>query len=813
MKKSMIRYTLSLAFMTIFIVVSFAQPLREVPYEAMVKAADESYLTGDYFNAIEWYEKAYKEQKDKDFAIKIAESYMNLRDFKRASSWYDRVISRDRTDSYGKYKLEYGRVLKIMGEYSKSYEVLNEFVNESEDIERKKQAVLLINGIAKSSEFSDNVDVIIAPLASTVNSPSSEAGPRSLGADVYFSSLNRKDELVYNSKLEGETHFKIYSASPDEKKGGFGKSAALNEEINREGYHTGNPSFNSDGTKMYFTRTLIEDNVILESKIYVSERNGSDWGPSEEVDGGVNGEYLLKYPAVGELFGKNVLFFASNMEGGFGGYDLYYAESKGNGMYGTPINLGESINTSYDEVTPFYKDGDFYFSTEGFPGYGSMDIFKTTWDGSSWSEVTNMGSGYNTSYDDMYYTLDEAGLQGFIVSNRPSDKKRSVMSKTCCDDIFAVNIKEVVIDLLAKVTDGKNPLKEAEIKLIDLSKGEDKEGPQFKSNFTSNDFNFALLEDKPYRIVVTRKGYYPDSLEFNTVGILDDFTVERTIALKIIPPPPPPPTEETVTISTNEPIRMNNIYYDFDSDVILQSAEVDLYYIMELMNKYPDMVIELSSHTDSKGVSKYNEELSQRRANSAKSFLTNKGIDQARIQAVGYGENVILNRCVNGVRCSDDEHRFNRRTEFKIISGPKTIEVKKQKTIVTPGGGLPMNYDVDAYSFPSHSSIESKKKAILSFKNNDYQIGELKLGETVDMEFEFINIGDEDLIIEIVTACHCTAFEYSKEPVKPNGKAIIYVAFNSEAKGKTGTFREVVNIICNTENVVEEAVFNVTVIE
>ena len=138
-------------------------------------------------------------------------------------------------------------------------------------------------------------------------------------------------------------------------------------------------------------------------------------------------------------------------------------------------------------------------------------------------------------------------------------------------------------------------------------------------------------------------------------------------------------------MTINQPIRLNNIYYDFDDDKILPDAEQDLNTLHDLLIEYPDMIIELSSHTDSQGRGSYNEDLSQRRAESATDWLLDKGIDKKRIKPVGYGESVILNKCKNGVKCTDDEHRENRRTEFKIIAGPQTIEIKKQVKKTTTG--------------------------------------------------------------------------------------------------------------------------------
>lgn len=803
--KSLTRNIFTIIGFICFSTALLAQPLREVTYEMMLQTADESYAINDYYNAAEWYENAYKEQRDKDIAIKVAECQFEMRDYKRAVSWYKRVVDRDKQGFYKDYKLEYGKALKMQGEYSDAYRILGEFIAETEDDSRRKEAALIANGIVKSSEFEENVDAIIKPVHRNVNSPSSESGPINFENKLYYSSLNRKDEIVYNDKLEGQYHFKIYTSEINDK-GVYDKGSLLGEEINREGYHTGNPSFSDDGLVMYFTRMLIEDGEVLEAKVHYAKKNGNNWGAAYEI-GGDLANYNVKHAVVGELYGKDVIFFTADLEGGFGGFDIYYSESNGPYEFSTPINLGETINTPYDEITPFYREGVLYFSSDGYPTLGGKDLFQTSWDGTTWSAPQNMGNGYNSTADDMYYTMDKDGLQGFLVSNRVVEKKRSVRSKTCCDDIYSVTFREVIIDILAKVFDQDNePLKEAEVTLVDMSVGEDKNSPERKVNLNSNDFNFALDQDKKYKVVFKRDGYYPDSLTFNTVGILDDYTVQKSMKLKEIPPPPDPEpeVEETITITTNQPIRMNNIYYDLNSAKILPSAEIDLSYIQELMLKYPDMVIELSSHTDSQGLTRSNQELSQRRSDSAKNWLAQRGIDPNRIQAVGYGEEFILNRCVNGIRCSDDEHRFNRRTEFKILSGPTTIEIKKQ---VAPSGGLPMNYDIDLYSSPDTSL------PILEFKENEYKIGELKLGEKVDMVFEYKNTGEADLIIEVVTACHCTTFEYSEEPLKPGETAEIFATYNTAVKGKTGVFREAINIICNTDNLVEEAIFHVTVVE
>lgn len=791
----MLRSIYTFLFVGLFCVIASAQPISEVPYKVKLETAEQAILSGDYYNAVEWLTKAYKESKDKDLAIKLADAYKNLRDFKKAASWYKRVLDRDKAGLYQKYLLEYGEVLKISGKYSDAFKVLNQFVQNSSDEARRADAMLHIMGIEQAGEFPENLDAIIRLGSKKINEKASESGAIPYDGGVYYSSLKRKKILVEGEKSDGEVYFKIYKSAKNSK-GEYEKGEALGEQINREGYHTSSPSISKDGRYMYFIRTLIEDGYIIESSLYCSEKNGDDWGAAKEVEG-INGDYSVKHPAVGELYGRDVIFFVSDMEGGFGGTDIYYAESLGGNSFKTPINLGPSINSPKDEITPFYRDGVLYFSSDGRPGYGGYDIYSTSWNGSVWSAVTNVGSGYNSTYDDFFYSMDEKGKQGYLISNRPAEGKRSLLSKTCCDDIFTINIRELIIDLQTIVNDENGPLNGVQLTLIDNSKGEDKLAPEVKNNINSNTATFSLDKDKSYKLLVERPGYYPDSLELNTVGILKNHTIKKTITLKALPKEP-----EFDTITINQPIRMSNIYYDFNDDEILPDAEKDLSVILDLMQRYPEMVIELSSHTDAQGTSSYNKKLSQRRAESAKKWLTSRGIDAARIKAVGYGEDVILNQCVNGVKCSDEEHRYNRRTEFKILEGPTSIEIKKTALKkAEPSGGMPMGFQVT-------------KNTTIEWIENNLDLGTVSMDDRPTFSFSFKNTGNHPLVIKTVTACHCTTFEYTQSPILPGEIGKIKATYDGSKKAKgAGKYLEAINIICNTENIVEEALFNVEVVK
>lgn len=648
-----------------------AQPISTVPLDVMLDTGDEQVEKKDYVNALDWYEQAYKEQKDKDLALEIAYLQYKLRDYEDAGRWYKRILDRDKENEFLEDRYLYGKTLKAQGKYQEAAEQFRMFIDSSESPEIIVLAKNELQGIDMIDKYEENIGTVVSFAEKDINSGFTELSPRQYqDGTLYYSSIPAKKQIEVD--YTDEEHFaRIYTVSKTDK--GYEDPTPLGTHINRQGYHTGNLAFSRDGRRMYFTRAVLYGNDLDESKLYVSTKSDTDWSPPMEIEG-LNGDFQIKHPTVGELFGNEVIYFVSDMEGGIGGFDIYYSTVTGD-SYAAPVNLGPSVNTAQDEATPFYQDGSLYFSSEGYPGLGGYDIYSTTWDGSKWSEITNMGFNYNSSYDDLYFNMNGDGTNGYIVSNRLDKAKRSVKGKSCCDDIYEFNIREIIIDLIVEVSEDKGPLEGAKIRLIDESEATD---PKEKSNPDGNEFQFLLDGDRSYRAIVTKEGYYPDTILFNTSGIIDDFTVNKKSKLKPIPVEVVPEEPEYETITINQSIRLNNIYFDFDDWKILPDAERDLGSLLELMNKYPTMVIELSSHTDAQGVSTYNQKLSQRRADSTKKWLLDKGVADERIKPVGYGEAQILNQCVNGVRCDDDEHRFNRRSEFKIIAGPETIEIKKE---------------------------------------------------------------------------------------------------------------------------------------
>lgn len=670
----MTKHIFSISFLVLFAgSVLLAQPLNRSTPDAMLKSAQEAESTGNPYAALEFYEDVYDETKDKAINVKIAKLNFELRDYQQAERQLSRIVLRDRKNEYTELKYWYAMALKHNGKYADAADMFTQYISEGQDkalveASKREAAGCRIGMKAKQPE-----NLLVNNIGKKANSPQTEASPSFSGGELYFTTLASKEIITLDGK-EGDWYTKIYTATKAGQSAEFGAPTPLGTQINREGWHQGNVNVSPDGKTMYFTRIQMENNYLGESKIYFALKGADGWGAANEVTG-VNGDYIAKHPCEGELFGEKVLFFTANIPGGKGGFDIYYSPKKSDGVFGLPVNLGEVLNTVGDDVSPFYQDGKLYFSSNGRETIGGFDVFESQWNGAVWSAPQMLPVGINSSVDDLFYTRSTDGYSGFLVSNRPGPN--NLKSKTCCDDIYTWEIERIKVDLLAttfrfkKSGEKANPaLTGCTVQIVDVS-DPNPVNVDTRTNPSANDFAFTLSPDKSYVIIAERDGYEADTVRFNTTGVRKTTKVEKKLTLRAKRP-------IKRIVRRDEPIRMNNIYYDFDKADILPDAEKDLQFLVDLMNRYPDMKIELSSHTDAQGRDDYNEKLSQRRADSAKTWMVAKGIAADRIVAVGSGEKFILNRCKNGVECPDEEHRFNRRTEFKIIAGPTSITIEEE---------------------------------------------------------------------------------------------------------------------------------------
>ncbi|MDF1518781.1 MAG: OmpA family protein, partial [Lutibacter sp.] len=418
-------------------------------------------------------------------------------------------------------------------------------------------------------------------------------------------------------------------------------------------HHDGPATFNAEGTKMYFSRNNFHDNKKITNNkgvmlmgIYSADLVNGKW-TNVKPSNLNNADYIVYHPSLSKD-GKE-LYFSSDMPGGFGGTDIYVSDVNADGSLGTPKNLGEIVNTEGNESFPFihYEEETLYFSSDDHVGAGLLDIFAAVKDqNGNIVNVINLGEPINSEKDDFAYYLSPDGLSGYISSNRDAGMGG--------DDIYAFT-RIPPLTLKGQIFDAINGKPVAGAKVI-LAR---KNGEEIAYFITEADgaYEHLIERDKEFVLKGSKAKYQDVQKEFNSFGLEKER--ELIVDLNI----PMSPIEDVVILAD-----LNTIYFDLDKSNIRLDAALELDKVVTLMNKYPGMVIRLESHTDSRADDNYNMKLSNRRAKSTYEYIISKGIDAKRIPKYeGFGESQLVNKCSNGVNCTEEEHQLNRRTEFIIL--------------------------------------------------------------------------------------------------------------------------------------------------
>lgn len=422
----------------------------------------------------------------------------------------------------------------------------------------------------------------------------------------------------------------------------------LKGEINTQ-YHEATLAITSDGRTMYFTRDNAdngkrsekdeEGTVHLQLYKATLDEEGK-WGDITALPFNNIG-YSVGHPALSP--DEKKLYFVSDMPGGHGVTDIYVVDINDDGSYGTPQNLGSPVNTRGREMFPFVdKDGVLYFSSNGHPGLGGLDIVKSEPQNGRFGKVTNPGVPINSALDDFAFMMNGDNTEGYLSSNRLGGKGD--------DDIYHFTARDCEVAISGKVTDSRTeePLIEASVRLIEPG------GGVVAKVLTDVDGMYTLKGDcldSAYTVVADMEDYRSGQKEINVKG-----KEEATANLALTP------------LIIEDEIVINPIYFDYDKWNIRPDAEYELEHIVSVMNAHPEMIIKIESHTDSRGNDAYNEKLSDNRAKATRDYLYSRGIAEDRIEsAIGYGEKQLLNNCSNGVDCTEEEHQLNRRSAFIIV--------------------------------------------------------------------------------------------------------------------------------------------------
>ena len=609
------------------------------------KRADTLYNKFSFVKAAEVYRELIENKYNADYATrKLADCYALLRDPKNASRYYKKVVTQENVPV--EYYYSYAQSLRGIKDYKESEIWLQKFkdsggVVNANDFSKDANFITSIFN-AKQQYFLDRV---------RFNSKFSDFGAFEFKGKVYFTSS--RDEGVAVKRLYGwneQPFLDVYVTDVGSKRN-VDFSAKIKGDVNSI-YHDGPVTITKNGHVMYFSRNNYKDNIenkdrkgLTNMKIYRATLRDSLWTDIEDLS--INSDdYSTQHAALN--IDDTKLYFSSDRPGGFGGSDIYVVDIHPDGTMGEPQNVGNIVNTESAEGFPFINnEGTLFFSSDGHVGLGLLDIFGTIrGENDEIVDVINLGLPVNSNKDDFSFTMNPNGITGYFASNRPGGRGD--------DDIYAFH-RVPTLQVEGVVSDAINtkPIAKSIITLFD-----DQDNQIAYMETDENGFyQINIDRNKDYKIVAGQNKYIDDYRTFTSKNIQTELiTIKANLLLNPIP--------NVVKLA-----ELNTIYFDFNKFNIRKDAALELDKIVNLMqNDYPEMVIRIESHTDSRGKLTYNDKLSIDRANSTYEYLISKGVNPSRITAhEGFGERRLTNGCEDGANCEEEDHQLNRRTQFIVV--------------------------------------------------------------------------------------------------------------------------------------------------
>ncbi len=617
-----------------------------------IKKADKDYENYAYIDAIKTYERvAEKGYKDAGMFKKLGNAYYFNAELDKAEKWYGELFAMTQ-EVEPEYYYRYSQSLKSVGKYDQANTMLDVF-NARSGNDSRAQLYNQQKDYLKIIE--ENSGRYITENAG-INSPESDYGTSFFGNQLVFASSRVvKGTSKTVQKWNNQAFTSLYASAVDGD-GNLQEPEKFQPNIDSR-YNEATPVFTRDGKTMYFTRNNFNDGKkrkdsqrVTLLKLYKATLKDGKFVDVTELPFNSD-EYSTAHPALSP--DEKTLYFASDMPGSLGQSDLYKVSINTDGSFGTPENLGNKINTEGKETFPFISnDNELYFSSDGHPGLGGLDVFVSKIEGPVPGEILNVGAPVNSPMDDFGFFIDTETQVGFFSSNRESGLGY--------DDIYKFKeLKKLICEqlLAGVITDASTGefLPDTKITLFDQDMNKIRE--------TYSDAKGAYVFDP----VECKKVYYvrAEKKEYNTVEEMvvigeESGKTELSFALE----------------STEIPVRVGDdlakvfnieiIYFDLDKWNIRSDAALDLAKIVDVLKQNPTMKIDIRSHTDSRQTHKYNETLSDRRAKSTRDWMISEGISADRLTAKGYGETQLVNRCSDGVECTEAEHQANRRSEFII---------------------------------------------------------------------------------------------------------------------------------------------------
>lgn len=627
---------------------------------AKLSVADEQMARGEYYDASKTYRKIYnkltkREQRPQrgEVAYKMGKCYQKLNMAARASASYQNAIRYGVTDSMARLYL--AQSLHAEGKYVPAIKAYEEFLELSPS---NPVALSGLEGAKASAALKKNKTRWVVRQDKLLNSRRADFSPMFNGDILYFTTTNEKVTGDKRSEITGMKKSDIWMSKKDEQ-GNRLRPEPVEGELNSE-LDEGIMSFSPDGSTMYLTKARREPNANTGVEIYTSQRSDAKWSAPVKFEITADTVSSYAHPAVSP--DGNYLYFASDMPG-TGGKDIWRINLKERS--GSLENLGTDINTPGDEMFPYMlTDSIMYFSSDGHPGLGGLDIFCATLQPSGRWAVTNMGSPINSEADDFGMTFLPGAdhPQGYMSSNRGDGRGY--------DHIYTFELPDLKINISGWVVDRDDePVPNSVIRIV----GNDGSIQKAVAR-DDGSFSFPLQRGVSYVMMAGGRGYLNAKQEFTADNAEEDAEYEIDFVLA----------------SINKPNIIENIFYDFDKATLRQESEEALDELVKLLADNPNITIEMASHTDRVGTEEYNLDLSERRAKAVIDYLISKGIAPERLQHQGYGKSrpkvvtkrvnklypqfkegdVLTEEYISNLPPEDQEaaDQVNRRTEFQVLS-------------------------------------------------------------------------------------------------------------------------------------------------
>ncbi len=629
--------------------------------------ATNSLRLGDTYGALVYYKEWVKRKPENAKVVfQLAELYRGARDYEHASDAYWQFLKLTGGQKNPMALYYAGDMFMQTGKYEEAksnFIKFKRFASNMDDKWYRRITENKIEGCELAISLRDSVNKAeVEHLDESINKAHIEFSPIPLDDNtlVYGSLVSEGVEFYDVEELDSTAlpKRKFYLAKKEN--GKWRSSGEFNDPIGAEQQQIGNGAISPDGNRFYFTRCEENFQGKVICRLFYSEKEGNKWGEPIEMNDLINlSGYTTTQPTVGRESKRNqeVIYFVSDRPEGKGGLDIWFTEYHARTKrFRAPQNAGAAINTPGTEFTPYYDvtTHSLYFSSDGLVGLGGLDVYKIEGEKTKWQKdsLQHLGKAVNSPADDFDFVLNRDRNSGFLVSNREGGV--ALMNATCCDDIYSFEFVEYVnIHLNGLVIDSAC-LDEVDIFLYmkDPTTGEKYLAEELRVNPCT--FSFTLEPDRDYSIEAKKVGYFNDIVDVSTKKKTPADTLNVELQLKKIP---------------KKPIVLEGILYDFDSANLTASAKVSLDTgLYPIMMDNPQIIIELSSHTDSKGSDAYNLKLSEGRAKSVVDYMISKGIMAKRLVAKGYGETrPIASNTFEDGSDNPDGRALNRRTEFEII--------------------------------------------------------------------------------------------------------------------------------------------------